>query len=102
MTGDSLFSSFLPLDSRLFFFLLARSWEPWGSRGMWGALEGLRGLMVPGRRGRVIGDGARTLTSVSSTLSLVSVVTYRERRWSDPERIKREDKKGFLISLKSA
>lgn len=79
MTGDSLFSSFLPFDRRLFFFLLARSWEPWGSRGMWGALEGLRGLMVPGRRGRVIGDGARTLTSVSSTLSLVSVVTCREK-----------------------
>lgn len=100
MTGDSLFSSFLPLDRRLFFFLLASSWEPWGSRGMWGALEGLRGLMVPGRRGRVIGDGARTLASGSSTLSLVSVVTCREKWWSVPERIKREEtRKDFLILL---
>lgn len=79
LTGDSLFSSFLPFDRRLFFFLFARSCEPWGSSGIWGTLDGLRGLIVPGRRGRVIGEGARTGTSVPSTLSLVSVDTCREK-----------------------
>lgn len=98
LTGDSLFSSFLPFDRRLFFFLFARSCEPWVSRGIWGILEGLRGLIVPGRRGRVIGEGARMGMSVSSSLSLVSVVTCRERWWSMVERIKRNNK-GFLTSF---
>lgn len=97
LTGDSLFSSFLPFDRRLFFFLWARSCEPWGSSGIWGTLDGLRGLIVPGRRGRVIGEGARMGTSVPSTLSLVAVDTCREKWWSVVERIKR-DNKGFPTS----
>lgn len=84
-TGESLFSSFFPLESSPFFFLFARSWESRASRvssGMRGPLEGLRGLMVPGRRGRTIGDGARTGATLSlSTVSVVSVVAWGERRW---------------------
>lgn len=78
LTGDSRFNSFLPFDRRPFFFLLARSCEPWGSSGIRGTLDGLRGLMVPGRRGRLIGEGARVGTSVPSSLSLLSVDTCRE------------------------
>lgn len=75
LTGDSLFSSFFPFDRRPFFFLFARSWESRGSSGMWGLLVGLRGLMVPGRRGRTIGDGTRAGVASWSTASVVSVVT---------------------------
>ncbi|KAA8584181.1 hypothetical protein FQN60_007966 [Etheostoma spectabile] len=47
-----------------------RSWSRGSldSRGMRGPLVGLRGLMVPGRRGRTIGDGART--GVASLLTV--------------------------------
>lgn len=84
-TGESLFRSFLPLESSPFFFLFARSWSRGsrGSMGMWGHLVGLRGLMVPGRRGRTIGDGARTGgASLSSALvvSVGSVVTWGRKR----------------------
>ena len=86
-TGESLFSSFFPLESSPFFFLFARSWESRGSRvssGMRGPLEGLRGLMVPGRRGRTIGDGARTGATLSlSTVAVVSVAAWGERRWGE-------------------
>lgn len=77
LTGESLFSSFFPFDRRPFFFLFARSWESRGSNRMWGALVGLRGLMVPGRRGRTIGDGARSGATSLSTLSVVSAETWR-------------------------
>jgi len=82
-TGESLFRSFFPLESNPFFFLFARS-RSRGSRessGMWGLLMGLRGLMVPGRRGRTMGDGARTGVASLSTASAVSVVTWGEKRW---------------------
>ncbi len=87
-TGESLFSSFFPLESSPFFFLFARSWESrgsLGSSGRRGPLVGLRGLMVPGRRGRTIGDGARTGVASLSTVSVVSVVTWGEKRWGGVE-----------------
>lgn len=37
--------------------------------------------MVPGRRGRTMGDGARTGMASLSAVSVVSVVTWGERRW---------------------
>lgn len=84
-TGESLFSSFFPLESSPFFFLLARSWGSRESSGVWGTLIGLRGLMVPGRRGRTIGDGARTGVESLSAVSVVSVGTWGERRWGAVE-----------------
>ncbi len=87
-TGESLFSSFFPLESSPFFFLFARSWASRGSRGSsgrWGPLVGLRGLMVPGRRGRTIGDGARTGVALLSTVLVVSGVTWGEKRWGGVE-----------------
>lgn len=84
-TGESLFSSFFPLESSPFFFLFARSWGSRGSSGVWGTLVGLRGLMVPGRRGRTIGDGARTGVASLPAVSVVSVGTWGERWWGGVE-----------------
>lgn len=84
-TGESFFRSFFPLESSPFFFLFARSWESRGSTGMWGPLVGLRGLMVPGRRGRTIGDGARTGVVSLLTASVVSVVACEEKWWGGME-----------------
>lgn len=65
LTGESFLSSFFPLESSPFFFLL--------SRRSLGPLEGLMGRMVPGgHTGRTMGDAARTGGAV---LSVVSVVT---------------------------
>lgn len=65
LTGESLLSSFFPLESSPFFFLL--------SRRSLGPLVGLMGRMVPGgHTGRTMGDAARTGGVV---LSVVSVVT---------------------------
>lgn len=76
-TGESLFRSFFPLESSPFFFLFAISSSRGsrGSRGRRGPLAGLMGLMVPGRRGRAMGDGARTGAATLSTVSVVSVAT---------------------------
>lgn len=80
-TGDSLFSSFFPLERSPFFFLFAKSWGSLGSSGRLAPLVGLRGLMVPGRRGRTIGDGARTGVGMLLAVSVVSEVTWGDKWW---------------------
>ena len=84
-TGESLFRSFFPLESSPFFFLFARSLGSLGSSGTWEPLVGLRGLMVPGRSGRTIGDGARTGVVMLLAVSVVSVVTWGDMWWGGME-----------------
>lgn len=84
-TGDSLFSNFFPLESIPFFFLFARSWGSLRSSGTWWPLEGLIGLIVPGRRGRTIGDGARTGVVMLLAVSVFSAVTWGDKWWGGLE-----------------